>query len=209
MSPLTMKRISLTSNPQTGLHLYLLYDNMRQLLWEQYVHDELFHMDIFSLPMLEKVTHHTLHLTKYYTEIMDTAVNENALYQTRLTDTLSTCLSLFCIFNCVPTLTRDYFEHEVRSRDYEEDYSTLISMLSRFTEQNKHGPSETFSRKQIVAEIQITFCNTLVLMINYKHDPFDAINTRRDDIQKRSIFYEMLHQLYLDRVNILGSSRLS
>lgn len=195
-SPLGLTSISENNELLPILHHFYPKESMLRLLWEQYVHDELFHMDIFSLPLLEKVTHHTLHLTKYYTELIHSAEQEGSLHVSRLVDTLSTCLSLFGIFNIVPTFTKESFTVEIVDNNYEEDYSTLISILSKWAEQNKHGPVVTYSRKRIVDEIERVFCNTIVLLMNHRFNPVAVTNDRRLAIQQRSIFYEMLHKRY-------------
>ncbi|KPM64431.1 hypothetical protein HB4184_09305 [Pseudomonas putida] len=54
-----------------------LFDKLKKLQWKQLQHDEKYHKEICVLKVQERMTHMTLHLSKYSSKLVDSAAFEH------------------------------------------------------------------------------------------------------------------------------------
>lgn len=172
-------------------------ESVRQILYVQYVHDELFHQDIFNMPKVNRYIHHLMHFRKYVSELRDGAFSNWDRVKHRVVDTISTCHSLFAAGQYLPILTENdvalYLDTARNFPKYLDWYDRTINTLVAHMEHVQHG--DDFNHEKFYTRnLEPLWKLTLLSSINNFIDPVQDYFSRLESIQQRSIFFDYLNR---------------
>jgi hypothetical protein len=158
-----------------------LLNQLEEIQWKQLRHDENYHKEIWLLTVQQRITHMTLHLSKYGSKLIRAAFSQEiSTIQKNAVDALIIVFSSANIFNAIIP------RFALSERELSEENITSLAAHSFHTYKFKNLPQQVF------LALEVSDCTGRLCKVVESLDHLETLNYREDILKNLALLFKAL-----------------